>query len=148
MNKWYRNQPEVFPSTLELELSVARFAKLLAHNCALYRPSLRQMSQMCVLTAAVSACKFDMAEWLTWSSSTLDLPLSRQRKALQQRIGQQQPAGKRQRAVFRVLKKPGCKDGRLRKRPASVVVTSIPDSEAPKKKMKRTPFTLQRNHLQ
>ena len=43
LNSWWRNAPEQFPTTLELHLHVGWFAKLLAHNAALYRPTLRQV---------------------------------------------------------------------------------------------------------
>ena len=49
VNRWFRNQPEVFASTVELQLRVSTLAKLQAHNCALYSRTLRQLAPAEVL---------------------------------------------------------------------------------------------------
>ena len=43
VNTWFRNFPELYPTTLELQLDVGSLGKLLVHNVAMYSPTTRQM---------------------------------------------------------------------------------------------------------
>ena len=65
-NMWFRSLPELYSTTLELQLQMQQVAKLRAHNLAMYKPQLRQMSDI-TLTAA-SACKpvFSLETWSSW----------------------------------------------------------------------------------
>ena len=154
INRWFRNQPEVFPSTLALQLSVARLGKLLSHNSAMYTPTLRQMRQDTVLSATVAAVTLERDTWDNWVHSRAPVsavrPLSWKRKALQRRI---RAAG---------LRKPGRMYSRhvVRKRPARRILTKRPASAyrtpyivvvkkpaaAVARPIKRTAFSLRRSH--
>lgn len=57
----------MFPTTLTLQLSVGRLAKLLAHDSAMQRPSLRQMTQSSVLGLAVGGLRMSSEEFSAWS---------------------------------------------------------------------------------
>lgn len=64
INRWFKNQPDIFAATLELQLSVCRLAKLLCHNAAMYRPTLRQCSHQTVLHLVANSVAFEEAAWL------------------------------------------------------------------------------------
>ena len=49
MNTWFRNQPELHRTTLQMQLDVNRLGKLIAHNSAAYSPTLRQLDPQTVL---------------------------------------------------------------------------------------------------
>ena len=63
INNWCSNQPEVHRTTLEMQLHVNSFSKLMTHNTALYSPGLRQMSQQEVLSALSAKWAFPTAVW-------------------------------------------------------------------------------------
>ena len=158
INRWYRNQPEVFPSTLALQLEVGRLGKLLSHNAALYHPTLRQFGQDLMLSASVSRVTIDTVAWQNWNESAVSLPhdrpLSVQRKALQERLREAGVPGRRMRSevVHRVLKRPSaCKrsssSGIAQDRAAvpSVLVLKRPAARS-HHDVKRTPFNMHRRH--
>ena len=152
INRWFRNQPEVFPSTLALQLEVGRLAKLLAHNAALYRPTLRQMSHDVVLAAAAAHLRLDATAWEEWNSDVKGAraarPLTWKRKALQARI---RAAGLQKRVREEVTHVVHAAPRRriTCKRPAAssardiVAVVKRPSAN---RTVKRTPFTLKRLH--
>lgn len=155
INRWFRNQPEVFPSTLALQLQVCRLGKVMAHNRAMYHPSLRQLGHDSVLAGAVAGLSFDASAWATWSSSGLSsaasLPLHAARRTLQARLHTfGRPKRQRMETVYSLSAKPTRRlsrktpaadtggDGvRIVKRPASAAARVI----------KRTPFNLRRKHV-
>ena len=49
INAWFKNQPELYSTTLTLQLEMAHLSKLLTHNMSLYRPQLRQLDQATML---------------------------------------------------------------------------------------------------
>jgi len=66
INRWFRNQPEVFASTLNLSLRVCWMGKLLTHNSAMYRPTLRQLSSQTVRSVVVQTLCYTEAAWSSW----------------------------------------------------------------------------------
>ena len=64
INRWFKNQPEIYAPTLELQLRVGQMAKLMCHNAAMYRPTLRQFSHQTVLNLVANSIVFDQDEWL------------------------------------------------------------------------------------
>ena len=154
MARWYRNQPEVFLTTLELQLYICHFAKLISHNSAMYRPTLRQMTQQSVLSCVAASFPLDKKDWGAFVSEQYGCkrnrikkakaPLAWRRKALQERIllhALQHPdayKGRRRRtqqelrfSIAQVNKKPA--HIQVFKRPAGAQLTS-----------KRIPFSLRR----
>ena len=75
LNKWFRNQPEIYLGTLLLQLRVNWIAKLMVHNTALYTPLLRYHDQGTLLIALAAKWTFGAA-WATWARSDLGLPLA------------------------------------------------------------------------
>ena len=73
LNGWLRNQPEVFSSTVELQLRVNMHAKLLAHVSALSHPTLRGEGQRMVLARSCSELAIPDREW---SAACADLRIS------------------------------------------------------------------------
>jgi hypothetical protein len=158
INRWYRNQPSVFPTTLSLQLQVGRLGKLLAHNAALYRPTLQQFGQDVVLAAACASLVFDGGVWNDWMSQTQPLgtnkippklPLKFGRQSLQRRIRAAGIIKKRAMHTVHVLTRTAVKRQRdIRKRPASYAVTVMKRPAAVVSKgLKRTPFNLKRVHV-
>ena len=154
INRWFRNQPEVFPSTLSLQLEVGRLGKLVCHNAAMYLPTLRQFGQDVALAATTAGITFDQARWAEWNASSRPLPAARPltwaHKALQARL---RAAGRRPKdrvvPVHVVMKRPACIIPS--KRPAAcspgdtVVVLKRP-AASEGRAVKRTPFSLKRHH--
>ena len=167
VNSWYRNNTTVFPTTLTLELRVARMSKLLAHNAALYRPTLRQMRSVDVLPVAVLGVRLAGPAWQKWCGSQVReaaprlaavQPLADERKALKRRIGKFAHRVSKLKVAYYLTKKPAS----ATKKPASAFRSSLPVMKRPASKTfvasrktdqqrhkiaKRTPFTLQRSHL-
>ena len=70
INRWFRNQPALYVTTLELQLEAANLAKLIAHNSALYRPQLRQLDQATVLRFGALAVNITKEGWAVLSVSS------------------------------------------------------------------------------
>ena len=89
-SRWWKNSPEQFPTTLELHLSVAHLGKLLAHNAALYSPTLRQVGQDQVLALAMQGMRWTDDGWRHWCEieTAADLPMFASRKELSARIAE------------------------------------------------------------
>ncbi len=165
INSWNQNQPELFITTLTMQLKAAILGKQLAHNKALYSPTLRQMSHDSVLQMALSSSLFPQDKWVAWCAASgvshgsprgQALPLASRRKDIQQRIRAFNVRGPmRYKETFSIRKRPsaatarrGFRGGRVLKRPASwdVVVSRTP-CESSRGKRRRTPFTLDRQRL-
>ncbi len=123
INRWFRNQPTVFSTTLSLQLSVCQLGKLLAHNATMYRPTLRQMDQLSILHVCSRTIRFCEESWNSYCSRLLRgqsvllqslLPRKRERQEISARVRDW------------IMKRPA----RALKRPAA--------------RLKRTPFTLAR----
>ena len=127
INRWFRNQPEMYINTLAIQLDINGLGKLLAHNGSLYSPQLRQNQQRIVLAAVVANFKLDIARW----DGLCD--------ALKDCTGRVTKAHLPNRAE-RVDTKRRLKDHAMR-RPAAF------KTKVSKKKahVKRTPFTLKRS---
>ena len=89
INTWFRNQQELYISTLQLQLRVNHIAKLWVHNNALYSPALREKDHRTLLVAFACKWKFPQDAWFAWVGAAEQLPLSEKRtatrKALQDR---------------------------------------------------------------
>ena len=72
LNTWFKNQTELYSSTLGLQLEVVHIGKLVTHNAAMYRPTLRQLRQDTVLRFAAASVKVDAAEWRAFCRSGMD----------------------------------------------------------------------------
>ncbi len=123
LNRWFKNQPEVFSTTLGLQLSVCQLGKLLSHGAAMYRPTLRQMDQQSILHVCSQAIVFSRGSWQEFCSrlsqdepvlQAAALPMATERKRISAKIQ-------------------SC----VKKRPATV-------TKRPAAHFKRTPFTLKR----
>ena len=109
LNKYFGNQPEWYSTTAELQLGIFALAKQLAHNCALYNPTLTQMVPALVLTRRVALLDFPQHMWVSftkelqlgdgaWNVQPASTPLFNQRKRLAARIKAhvyKRPSGKR-----------------------------------------------------
>lgn len=171
IDSWYRNRgPEVFPTTLELQMQVGALGKLLTHNAALYSPTLRQWSHdECRAVMGAQLDLFQTPAWAIWcgerhsssfrSARKAVLPLAWKRQALQQAIRKhQQGVVKRLKTKLVLVKRPAAPPG-LAKRPAGVLkrpagvlkqpassweVAVVQTAEPATKTLKRTPFNRKR----
>ena len=76
LNKWFRNQPELYISTLILQLRINQVAKLIVHNSAMHRPLLRLHNQNTLLIALAWSWEFEIGDaWSAWVDSQASLPL-------------------------------------------------------------------------
>ena len=66
VNTWFRNEPELHRSTLQLQLDINGIAKLMAHGAAAYRPGLRQMEQVTLLSVLTAQIAFPPSTWSAW----------------------------------------------------------------------------------
>ena len=122
MNSWFRNQPETFSSTLDLQLRVCSSGKRLTHNSAMYRPTLRQQAQSTVLHSVVVCLRIDQDDWEKHCGDAEFHPHTLR--------GVQDAQRRIQNHVFKkpvVFKRPA-----VQKRPSGAI--------------KRTPFNLKREH--
>ena len=137
INSWFKNQSDIFSSTVQLQLSVAILGKQLSHCSSLYFPTLRQLRQHDVLSAVVASLEHPLDPWTDCCDSLRregsglrksELPLALERKKLAARIrgAAKKPAG----VQVRILKRPARQALHVRKRPAGCT--------------KRTAFTLSR----
>ena len=67
LNNWFRNQSELHASTVELQLGFNVIAKMLAHNSAMYYPTLRQLSPALVTARPVENSRQGDAPWHKYS---------------------------------------------------------------------------------
>ena len=81
INRWFRNQPEVYISTLILQLRINWIAKLMVHNAALYTPLLRNHDQGTLLIAIAAKWSFGANAWADWVGSPLALELADARRS-------------------------------------------------------------------
>jgi hypothetical protein len=133
LNRWMRNQPETYSSTLELQLEIAHFGKLFAHNAALYHPTLRQLTQSEVVARSVFNLRYPERDWNAFCRMlTVDakvhsahLPLTEKRKIAEVLVSSakklcKKPSAQKQlrkRTVFS-LKRVGTTANLVRKKPA------------------------------
>ena len=146
LNRWWRNSPEQFPTTLQLHLMVGHLGKLLAHNSALYSPTLRQVPHDQVLALAVRCVSFGEQGWRSWceAGARAEVPMFLEREELGARLAELPKAGS-SKDVFKVMKKPAAASSK--KKPsaaASVEVTKVKVAKSQFKKFRRTPFSLKR----
>jgi hypothetical protein len=149
LNRWWKNSPEQFPTTLQLHLSVGHMGKLLAHNAALYTPTLRQVGHDQVLALALRGVIFTDKGWEAWCQGglTADLPLFSEREELKAGLkaqsGQKKVATK---TVYVVNKKPAAKGFKKPAAAGCVLVTKAKVKKAVSLR-RRTPFSLKREIL-
>ena len=139
INNWFKNQADIFSSTVQLQLSIATLGKQLAHCSSLYVPTLRQMRQQDVLSAVAACLRHPPEVWTSFCAALRkdgvglrksDLPLARMRKQIAARI---KSAAKKPAAAL-VIKRPA---GR-----AHHVIRTV--QKRPAGSLKRTAFTLNR----
>jgi hypothetical protein len=123
LNRWMKNQPELYITTVEVQLRVIHIAKLLTHNAALYAPTLRQLRQEEVLAKTLMSVEWPAIEWQDFCNAqacntyveAASVPLLATRKrttlALKARAVLKRPSAKRvvhKRSVFtlRRIKRP------------------------------------------
>ena len=82
VNRWFRNQQELYSTTLALQLQVNSLGKLLSHNSALYRPTLVQRKQTIVLTAVACTLSISPTDWQEFCKKPAALKLALKRKQL------------------------------------------------------------------
>ena len=149
LNSWWKNSPEQYPTTLELHLSVGHVGKLLAHNAALYNPTLRQVGHDQVLALALRSVQFQTPEWMLWCQDGVrgQMPLFRAREELCDRMAEQGMVTKSNTITQYALMKKPAGDAVVKKKPAGLVVLKRPAGKpliSESAKLRRTPFTLKR----
>ncbi len=142
INSWFRNQPDVYASTVDLQLRVSALGKLLAHNSALYSPTTSAMTPSLVLARAVAALAQTEGDWKTYTAELANtargttrssvLPLHQLRRRHSGMI-----AAHKAKTTTAVLKRPS--RGLVCKKP------SMSSSKVARRK--RTVFTLKRTPL-
>ena len=77
INQWFRNQPELYLSTLQLQLDVNVLAKLLYHESVMQAPLLRLNPYTMVLSGVIPKLTFTNTEntWADFCYSSSSLPL-------------------------------------------------------------------------
>ena len=146
LNRWWRNSPEQFPTTLQLHLAVGHLGKLLAHNAALYSPTSRQVSHDQVLALAVQGVQFTEQAWRSWCEAGIvaEMPLFKDRENLSSRLAAQPKPAPKQKSLYKVMKKPaGVRKKTAAKFSKNVVVVKA-GARFQVKKFRRTPFRLKR----
>ena len=63
VNSWYNNQPELYASTIELQLRYARFGRMLAQSGALFSPTVRTLSQSEVMSRSIAHVRQPLDTW-------------------------------------------------------------------------------------
>ena len=133
LNKSTRNQPEWFSTTAVLQLNSLAIVKTLAHNCALYNPTLRQITQSMLTARRVATLEVPLEVWKEHCAilyqcdksaiKPADVPIFRQRQEIARRI-----------------------KNHIYKRPAAGIKSRSSRIKKPRvvKSMKRTVFTLKR----
>ena len=146
LNRWWKNSPEQFPTTLQLHLSIGHIGKLLAHNAAMYSPTLRQVSHDQVLALAVRGVRFGEEDWRTWCEDGLvaEIPLFKEREVLSARLTAAGTSVAKTKTQYAVRKKPA---GLVYKKPAASVEAKKVNTVKSHTKLRRTPFTLKRCSL-
>ena len=81
INNWFRNQPELYSQTLQLQLEVNCLGKLISHNAAAYSPGLRQLDQQTILVASAARMEIPDAVWSAWVGELAPEDPGRQVKA-------------------------------------------------------------------
>ena len=125
MNTWWRNQPEVFPSTLALQMRVGSLGKILTHNAAMYSPPLRQYTQtehFAMLLAQLNI--FDDVSWRTWCGECTELPLREHRLSLQARLRAQTTPKVKTKPHLKLVKRPAT--SKVKKGSASATILKRP----------------------
>ena len=75
INNWFKNQPELYMSTLKIQLRLNWIAKLATHSIAMYGSLARQNRQDVLLQAWLGQWEFGKDAWDSWVTSTSCLPL-------------------------------------------------------------------------
>ena len=96
LNRASKNQPEWFQTTAELQFHTAQIAKIVAHNCAAYSPTLRQLTHATVLHRKIATIEYPPHKWEEFckelcvggrsSVSAAYLPLHKKRQATIRKI--------------------------------------------------------------
>ena len=149
LNNWWKNSPEQFPTTLQLHLSVGHLGKLLAHNAALYYPTLRQVSHDQVLALALRGVEFKEEEWQLWCQDGVvaDLPLFSERQELKARlVAHGSSVNEKKTTVYVARTRPAG----VYKKPAAmgVEVQKSAKLKGSSEKHRRTPFQLKRSCME
>ena len=66
INRWFRNQSEIFHTTVILQLDAAMLGKQLAHDSAVARPTLCQQRHQEQLHGVVGLLRHDQEDWLSF----------------------------------------------------------------------------------
>ena len=81
LNRAFRNLPEVYSSTLEVQVSLLQYTRLKAHTSALNTPNLSQMRNRDVRALSQASVRFSPADWAEMTSRAIvDTDSLRQRK--------------------------------------------------------------------
>ena len=81
VRSWFRETQKMHQSTLQLKLRILHLSKLIAHNLAMYRPTLRQVTSNMVLARAVVPSPWPVPQWKEFASGAnkANLPLNKKR---------------------------------------------------------------------
>ena len=105
INLRFRNQAELYTTTLALQLQIISLGKLLAHNSALYRPTLVQIRQSVVTAAVACTLCIDASDWLHFCKKSPNLELAKRRSELSKLVRQH------------ILKRPAARVRRVKRTP-------------------------------
>ena len=119
--------------------------KLLAHNSALYSPTLRQVPHDQVLALAVRGVTFGEQSWRSWceAGARAQVPLFAAREELGALLAEQGHAGKTH-DFFAAKKKPAGASSQKKPAAACVEITKVKVAKVQLKKFRRTAVSLKR----
>ncbi len=127
LNKAFRNLPEVYSGTLEVQVSLLQYSRLKSHTSALNTPTLSQMRNRDVRALSQASIRFSPADWTEMTSRAIvDTDFLRQRNLVKTKI--------REAGVFIKKRHIGEFAGRL----------TLTQAQCVKRIRKRTVFTLKR----
>ena len=71
INRWFRQTQQMHQSTLRLKLHILTLSKLVSHNAAMYRPTIRQLPSSIVLARSIGSPIWTNGSWRQWSNRLL-----------------------------------------------------------------------------
>ena len=127
LNKAFRNLPEVYSGTLEVQVSLLQYSRLKSHTSALNAPTLSQMRNRDVRALDQASIRFSPTDWTEMTSRAIvDTDFLRQRNLVKTKI--------REAGVVIKKRRIGEFAGRL----------TLTRAQCVKRVKKRTVFTLKR----
>lgn len=120
INGWFRQTHNLHQLTLKLKLRILQLSKLMSHNSAMYRPTLRQVRPKIVLARSMCKPMWTNTAWTNWCDELqpgakvhkATAPLTVERKVQADKIRKhviKRPSGAATSATKPVVKRPASK---------------------------------------